>query len=287
MNFESDYRLPKPDVDRIMIELEDEAAFVDALTWEQLRRFAKNKLVRVDRGVESIHIVAKSFERYFREKGERSPWGAQNLLDLLSDAHTEAWAEMDSAQHHVIALMESASTKLQHPQARSDKAKRPKEPPKSNAELTKEIALALDVTTRHARNLRDEGTSDPRKAQVLARILGTSPQQHLRRSRRRRSEKLAKRFDEFQIEDACFDLFVLDETTDAYFNPLVRSFRERWQQMGRWWNPKSLEEIVQQTRLLDIPPCSLEIVEEVWKSFQVWRIRTICRVAISEIHEGI
>ncbi|SDI57862.1 hypothetical protein SAMN05216338_102598 [Bradyrhizobium sp. Rc2d] len=270
-------RFPRCEKERILQQLDRDSGQSEAL----IRGVAKDNFGNMERAESAVMFMADVLQEHWERCGE-VPWPRETLASLLTAIQEEVWEEKQAAGERLAVARRQADLARKMAVAEEAAQKRAtEETRKRDAEATKRVASEFGITTRQARNLRVEGTVNPRKAEQLAIILGTEPAAHLRR-RRRRGINLVKLFADVKIEDARFCRFLSDEDIGRDTNALIDFFKNNQGRIGIW-EPESLEDVVHQARLLRFPHCSLDLAEEAWKSFQIWRIETICRTALYDI----
>lgn len=153
---------------------------------------------------------------------------------------------------------------------------------KNNVERLNRVADALGCGIRYARMLISEGTTDRAKAETLARILGTKPEDHLRSRRRTgREVDLVSWFMKVRVPNGCFCDFVEEDPKlpmSAY--ELVKSIRET--------RACSREELAEVTSLEALLNCCRSVRQDspavgaatqVWYAYRVWKIEVVAQHA--------
>jgi hypothetical protein len=156
---------------------------------------------------------------------------------------------------------------------------------KRNADITKKIAAAFKCSVRHARMLQLEGTTSPEKAKKLAEILGTSPQQHLRkRLRTGRSTNLAGLFLRAWVPGSSFEEFVTDDV--ELTRPARKVAAILRHDAGMLHDIKSFEALVNHW----LSDCnnneSTAALTELWRAYKLWKIELVAAHATQMVSEG-
>lgn len=273
--------------ERIAQEIAEAEKGSDINDLSVIAAIAARNLKDMERCEYAIEFMVDAFRRHWEGTDDFCAWEEERLWRLLTDVQSRVWEERIAEESRL--RQEAQERQRRQNMARAEAAAREradKEARVRNAKLTRQIAEEFGCTTRQALNMKNEGTTDPGRATRLAEILGGNPEVYLRRRRRRRTTDLVPRITGIELEEASFFNFLSDELEHTDAGNMLKSFQVRRDEM-RWWNPKSLEELLQQGRLLGFEGNLLSEAEQVWKSLQVWRIVTICRVATHEIAEGI
>ncbi|AMA55757.1 hypothetical protein [Bradyrhizobium sp. CCGE-LA001] len=273
--------------ERIAREIADAEKVSDATDELVIVQIAERNLKDMEQREDAVEFLVGAFRKHWEITEDICAWEEEKLRRLLTEVQSRVWQHRieEEAQLHQKVLEDEKRRKMARAKAAA-RERAEKEARVRSAKLTRQIAKEFGCTTRQALNMRNEGTTDPTRATRLAEILGGDPEVYLRRRRRRRTTDLVPRITGIELEEASFFNFLSEELDRAGAGDMLKSFQMRKDEM-RWWNPKSLEELLQQGRLLGLEGNLLSEAEHVWKSLQVWRIATICRVATHEITEGI
>jgi hypothetical protein len=161
---------------------------------------------------------------------------------------------------------------------------------RDNAALLKHLADTLGCTTRYARMLIADGTTDRATAESLARMLGTQPEEHLRKKRRTgRQPDLVSWFMKIWVPTGSFRDFVEDDSFKLPLGTyeLLETLRE---QKGALKSEQSeissLENLIEYSRSIrrDFPVA--DAATKIWCFYRLWKIDVVAAQATRMANEG-
>jgi hypothetical protein len=156
---------------------------------------------------------------------------------------------------------------------------------KVHSELNTRLAEALGTSVRYVRMLRNEGTTLPETAKIMAIILGGKPETYMRPARRRgRRADLVAWFMKVQADGCSFTDFIADPPED-HLEGDAHNMIAVLQVRGAA-DFQSLETLIAFVSALDFESVSVESAATVWRAFKIWRIDRIATLARFTADEG-
>jgi hypothetical protein len=211
----------------------------------------------------------------------------KTVHQCLQNAMEECWAQKDAELAKRAAWSRAQQIEGQKTTAQQLAAeKAAKVQRERDAQLTKLIAKEFNISPRHARNLRNEGTADPVRAARLAEVLGGDPSDYLRKGRRKRETDLVRMFMTAEHAQVSFTHFISDPDEAITDDDLKEFLRANIRKLKWGEDLYSFEAVVDRTRELGYTSLSLEAAENLWKAYKLWRIRTISSIAIYDVEDG-
>jgi hypothetical protein len=157
---------------------------------------------------------------------------------------------------------------------------------KADTAKTKKIADALGISLRRARDLRSDGTTIEEHAEEIAAILGTRPEEHLRRPRRpgRKTDVVAAlmRVDPDGLSG--FASFIDDADTNALDDDARDLINVISEQHTRDFT--TLESLITRLAKIEFGLFEADTAVKVWRAYQLWKINRITDAARAEIEHA-
>lgn len=168
--------------------------------------------------------------------------------------------------------------------------KRRAEKRRDNGQLLTKLADTLRCSTRYARMLISDGTTDRSTAKTMARILNTKADDHLRtKLRTGRQADLVGWFMKVWIPNSSFRNFIDEDPSDLPVKTwdLLETLREQVGTLKAEQSQiNSLENLIAHCRLLNCDYSITEGATEIWQAYKLWKIEVISEHAIRIVKEG-
>ena len=256
----------------------------DVPTGNEIRDIGLHFFPDMERGESSVNFLHLLMIEYW--ESAPSAWH-EIALSNLQQAMEEHWMQADAEQLKKKRLSESKEAVRREANAARLAAERAaKVERERQAQENKRIAKDFNISVRHARTLRNEGTPDRKRAARLAELIGGDPGDYIRKGRRKRETDLVDMFMNVEHNEVSFTRFICDPD-DQIANGSLRSLFKKNIRKFRWGEDvKSLEALLDQFRDLCLESPSLEAAQDLWTTYKLWRIRTISSIANFDVVDG-
>lgn len=290
------------------IDIEDLAHLKTPQDWENyLRNEAPLLLDKPDGYKGRIKIYLKAMCPPFRK--DMAPfvlsrlWGRRcepslqedifEVMDELAQIERAEQERREQVTREKAALWQQESIARDARLRAKEKARRAEvERKKKSAELTRQLAVELGVSTRQALNYRKEGTTKIEIARVIAKVCGGRPRDYLRH-RRPRSHKhdVAARILAIEFEGCTFEDFV---NSDAATSPVygdralvlnLKSTEDSGKGLGAIQTLDDLYAHLHWTETKD--PKQFVRIPYIWADYKFWRLDRVVTIAQFQINDGI
>jgi hypothetical protein len=226
----------------------------------------------------SITFVHALMQNHWQISETDDAWNSL-VLHALGKAMDDLWRARYARKEAEEARRKAEQiTREQEAEQRRAEEEAEKNEKKAHAALARQISKEFGVTLRQARTLRDEGTSNPERAQRLAEISGRDASTFLRKDHRKRNADLVRLFMAVDHQHVTFTHFVHD-ADKVISNEALRVFLdENKSKFHPGEDFKSLQRMIERLSELGCP-LTLESATTLWREYTVWRINTISGMA--------